>query len=78
MYIFIVKIIKIPCRNINLAFVIFRSEYKLGNPVNLNVIQTAETALQNKYPPTQQYVTRRNEVALLDKKVELFCIYGGT
>ncbi|KAL4121128.1 hypothetical protein QTP88_013693 [Uroleucon formosanum] len=54
------------------------SEYKLGNPVNLNVIQTAETALQNKYPPTQQYVTRRNEVALLDKKVELFCIYGGT
>lgn len=56
----------------------FRSEYKLGNPVNLNVIQTAGTALQNKYPPTQQYVTRRNEVALLDRKVELFCIYGGT
>lgn len=57
---------------------IFRSEYKLGNPVNLNVIQTAGTALQNKYPPTQQYVTRRNEIALLDKKAELFCIYGGT
>jgi len=50
----------------------------LGNPVNLNVIQTAGTALQNKYPPTQQYVTRRNEIALLDKKAELFCIYGGT
>ncbi|XP_050520545.1 neuroglian isoform X2 [Daktulosphaira vitifoliae] len=57
---------------------VFRSEYKLGNPVNLNVIQAAGTALQNKYPPTQQYVTRRNEVALLGKKVELFCIYGGT
>ncbi|XP_050425383.1 neuroglian isoform X2 [Adelges cooleyi] len=57
---------------------VFRSEYKLGNPVNLNVIQTAGTALQNKYPPTQQYVTRRNEVALLGKKAELFCIYGGT
>ncbi|CAH1721316.1 neuroglian-like [Aphis gossypii] len=53
-------------------------EYKLGNFVNLNVIQATETALQNKYPPTQQYVTRRNEVALLDKNVELFCIYGGT
>jgi len=50
----------------------------LGNPVSLNVIPTAGTALQNKYPPTQQYVTKRNEIALLDKKVELFCIYGGT
>ncbi|VVC24599.1 Hypothetical protein CINCED_3A009632 [Cinara cedri] len=57
---------------------LFRSEYKLGNPVNLNVIQTAGTALQNKYPPTQQYVTRRKEVALLNKRAELFCIYGGT
>lgn len=50
----------------------------MGNPVHLNVIQSAGTALQNKFPPTQQYVTRRNEIALLDKKVELFCIYGGT
>ncbi|XP_025407502.1 neuroglian-like [Sipha flava] len=56
----------------------FRSEYKLGNHVELNVIQTAGTALQNKYPPTQQYVTRRNEIALLNKRVELYCIYGGT
>jgi hypothetical protein len=46
--------------------------------VELNVIQTAGTALQNKYPPTQQYVTRRNEIALLNKRVELYCIYGGT
>jgi len=50
----------------------------LGNPVNLNVIQTTETSLQNKYPPIQQYVSRRNEVALLNKQVELFCVYGGT
>lgn len=46
--------------------------------MNLSVIQTAGTALQNKYPPTQQYVTRRKEVALLNKRAELFCIYGGT
>ncbi|XP_022162397.1 neuroglian-like isoform X2 [Myzus persicae] len=53
------------------------NEYKYGNPVNINVIQTAGTILQNKYPPIQQYVTRRNEVSLLNKTVELFCIYGG-
>ncbi|XP_025205717.1 neuroglian-like isoform X1 [Melanaphis sacchari] len=54
------------------------SEYKLSNPVNVNVIKNAETFLQNKYPPIRQYVSRRNEVALLNKKVELFCVYGGT
>ncbi|XP_008180512.1 neuroglian-like [Acyrthosiphon pisum] len=54
------------------------SEFKYGNPVYINVIQTAGTLLQNKYPPVRQYVNRRNEVALLNKAVELFCIYGGS
>lgn len=57
---------------------IIRSEYKLSKHVKINVIQNAETYVKNKYPLIQQYVSRRNEVALLNKNVELFCIYGGT
>lgn len=57
---------------------IIRSEYKLSEHVKINVIQNAETYVKNKYPLIQQYVSRRNEVALLNKNVELFCIYGGT
>lgn len=56
----------------------FRNEYKLGNRVILKVASTGASAAQNKYPPVQQYVTRKNEVALRGKKVELFCIFGGT
>ncbi|KAF0760773.1 neuroglian-like isoform X1 [Aphis craccivora] len=57
---------------------LIKSEYKLSKRVKINVIQNAETYVKNKYPLIQQYVSRRNEVALLNKKVELFCIYGGT
>ncbi|XP_025162697.1 neuroglian isoform X2 [Harpegnathos saltator] len=57
---------------------VFRNEYKLGNKVLLNVISTGSSASQNKYPPERQYVSRKNEVALRGKKVELFCIFGGT
>ncbi|KAG7203224.1 hypothetical protein KM043_010327 [Ampulex compressa] len=57
---------------------VFRNEYKLGNKVLLNVISSGGSASQNKYAPTQQYVTRKNEVALRGKKVELYCIFGGT
>jgi len=57
---------------------VFRNEYKLGNKVLLNVISTGASAGQNKHPPERQYVTRKNEVALRGKKVELYCIYGGT
>ena len=55
----------------------FRSEYKLGNRVLLKV-EPASNAAQNRYPPTRQYVSRRNEVALRGQKIEIFCIYGGT
>jgi hypothetical protein len=55
----------------------FRNEYKLGNRVLLKVIPSSNAA-QNRYPPTKQYVSRRNEVALRGQKIELFCIYGGT
>ncbi|XP_058977900.1 neuroglian isoform X2 [Musca domestica] len=57
---------------------VFRNEYKIGNRVLLDVKQTGISPSQNKFAPTQQYVTRKNEVALRGKYVELFCIYGGT
>lgn len=57
---------------------VFRNEYKLGNRVLLKVQQTGITASQNRHEPVKQYVTRKNEVALRGKKIELFCIYGGT
>ncbi|XP_012258678.2 neuroglian isoform X2 [Athalia rosae] len=57
---------------------VFRNEYKLGNRVLLNVISTGASASKNKHEPVKQYVTRKNEVALRGKKVELYCIYGGT
>ncbi|XP_063707327.1 neuroglian isoform X2 [Culicoides brevitarsis] len=57
---------------------IFRNEYKLGNRVVLEVKQSGIAATQNKYQPTRQYVSRKNEIALRGKKIELFCIYGGT
>jgi len=57
----------------------FRNEYKLGNRVYLKVIRSGSSAgLQNKHPPTKQYVTRKNQVAYRGKKVSLWCIYGGT
>ena len=56
----------------------FRNEYKVGNRVWLDVVQTGVSASQNRHEPVQQYVTRKNEVALRGKKVELYCIFGGT
>lgn len=55
----------------------FRNEYKLGNRVLLKVTPSSNAG-QNRYEPTRQYVSRRNEVALRGQMVELFCIYGGT
>ncbi|XP_036318841.1 neuroglian isoform X1 [Rhagoletis pomonella] len=57
---------------------VFRNEYKIGNKVLLDVKQTGISAAQNKQPPKRQYVTRKNEVALRGKRVELYCIFGGT
>lgn len=57
---------------------VFRNEYKLGNRVLLNVIQTGISPTQNRYAPKRQYVTRKNEVALRGKRVEIYCIFGGT
>lgn len=55
----------------------FRNEYKLGNRVLLKV-NPASNAGQNRFQPTKQYVSRRNEVALRGQRIEIFCIYGGT
>ena len=56
----------------------FRNEYKIGNTVALKVIATGIAASQNRQEPVQQYVSRKNEIALRGKRVELFCIFGGT
>lgn len=55
-----------------------RNEYKIGNRVRLNVVTTGASAAQNKHPPVEQYVSRKNEVAYRGSKIELYCIYGGT
>ncbi|XP_058814203.1 neuroglian isoform X1 [Topomyia yanbarensis] len=57
---------------------LFRNEYKIGNRVLLQVKQTGISAAQNKHHPQRQYVSRKNEVALRGKKIEMYCIYGGT
>lgn len=57
---------------------VFRNEYKLGNRVTLKVTSTGTSAAQNRHPPVQQYVSRKNEVASRGKKIELYCIFGGT
>ncbi|XP_045524749.1 neuroglian isoform X1 [Pieris brassicae] len=57
---------------------VFRNEYKLGNKVYLQVQQTGISPTQNKHEPVRQYTTRRVEKAWRGKKVELYCIYGGT
>ncbi|XP_034235912.1 neuroglian isoform X2 [Thrips palmi] len=57
---------------------VFRNEYKLGNRVLLNVLATGVSSAQNKHEPVRQYVSRKNEVAWRGKKVEMFCIFGGT
>lgn len=57
---------------------LFRNEYKLGNRVLMRVVASGISPTQNRYQPTLQYVSRKNEVALRGKKIELFCIYGGT
>lgn len=57
---------------------VFRNEYKVGNKVLLDVKQTGISSSQNKHEPVRQYVTRKDEVAMRGKKLEMYCIYGGT
>lgn len=57
---------------------VFRNEYKLGNRVLLEVTPAYSFHKSSKFEPIEQYVSRKNEVALRGKKIELFCIYGGT
>jgi neuronal cell adhesion molecule len=57
---------------------IFRNEYKLGNKVYLQVKPTGISPALNKHEPVRQYTTRRVEKGLKGKRVELYCIYGGT
>ncbi|KAF9816679.1 hypothetical protein SFRURICE_018559 [Spodoptera frugiperda] len=57
---------------------IFRNEYKFGNKIYLEVTQTGIAPTLNRHEPVRQYTTRKVEKALKGKKVELYCIYGGT
>ncbi|KAM3958602.1 neuroglian-like [Aphomia sociella] len=57
---------------------IFRNEYKLGNKVYLDVKPTGISPALNKHEPVRQYTTRRVEKGLKGKRVELYCIFGGT
>lgn len=57
---------------------IFRNEYKFGNKIYLDVTQTGIAPALNRHEPVRQYTTRKVEKALKGKKVELYCIYGGT
>lgn len=51
------------------------NEYKLGNRIALKVIPLKNQKFQR--PPTVQYVSPPNVIAMRDKPVELFCIYHG-
>lgn len=44
----------------------------------MNVVAAGISSSQNRHEPEVQYVTRKNEVALRGKKVEMYCIFGGT
>lgn len=57
---------------------VFRNEYKIGNRLELRVHSTGASANSNKREPVRQYVSRKNEVAYRGKRIELFCIFGGT
>ncbi|XP_046622366.1 neuroglian isoform X1 [Neodiprion virginianus] len=57
---------------------VFKKEYKLGDRILLNVLSSGASSSNNKHEPVKQYVSRKNEVALLGKRIEMYCIYGGT
>lgn len=54
---------------------IFLNEYKLGARIKLQVIPSDTLEF---IPPTKQYLSSENIVSESDKKIELFCIYGGS
>ncbi|XP_022908169.1 neuroglian isoform X2 [Onthophagus taurus] len=55
-----------------------KSEFKIGNRIKLQVRPTGVSAAESKFAPVKQYVTRKNEVGIRGKSIEIFCIYGGT
>lgn len=46
-----------------------------GYDIKLTVVESS--GIISKSPPIQQYVTRKNETAIVGEKIELFCIYSG-
>ncbi|CAO1398492.1 unnamed protein product [Diamesa serratosioi] len=53
---------------------IFLNEYKLGARIKLEVIPSDNIEF---IPPTKQYLSSEQIVSKIDKKIDLFCIYGG-
>jgi hypothetical protein len=59
----------------------FRNEYKLGSHVHLEVLQNETEGFEDlvfEQEPIRQYVSDVSVIGMQTKKVELFCIYGGT
>lgn len=55
----------------------FKTTYRIGRRTRLNVEPSGTTG-QTSYPPTKQYVSPPNVPALKGKRLDLFCVFGGT
>lgn len=56
----------------------FRQEYKIGNRIQLRVVPALTSASgKAKRAPEKQYLSPPSLVAIREKKLELYCIYGG-
>ncbi|KAJ8736017.1 hypothetical protein PYW08_006673 [Mythimna loreyi] len=69
--------------NINFAYVcianyVFRNEYEIGQSIYLRLTKTGNESALNRHEPVRQYTSRTVEKALKGKRLELYCIYGGT
>ncbi|UYV67407.1 CHL1 [Cordylochernes scorpioides] len=56
---------------------LFRNEYKVGNRIFIRV-EASGSSGQASYPPTRQYTSPPNMLALRGRPLEMSCIFGGT
>lgn len=56
---------------------VFRNEYKLGSRITLNVEPSGITG-EGTHAAKPQYLSSANIVALRNKPLDLYCIFGGT
>ncbi|UXI20068.1 DNA repair protein [Sarcoptes scabiei] len=55
----------------------FKTTYRIGRRTRL-LVEPSGTTGQTSYPPTKQYVSPPNVPALKGKRLDLFCVFGGT